>query len=195
MASGDQHSEHACRVAVKCLCGILDAVPHFNYMSDVLQVLVPKLDSADGRARAMAAAAVSTLLRRGLHGDIMLETVQLVSDLVRTKKCVCHPDAVQCLLVLGFQDIDRDDVAKGAAAFRPCFMLQEHGLVGRAQSAFVRHRRACGSSFSERDIVLASNTSKPLRACANTTSRTTTHQLSTSSHSAPQGRCVQARRR
>ena len=31
------------RVATKCLCGLLVAVPHFNYSQDLLQAVVPLL--------------------------------------------------------------------------------------------------------------------------------------------------------
>jgi hypothetical protein len=103
----------ACRVAIKCLCGILDAVPHFNFMSDVLQVLVPKLNSVDERSRGLATASLQLLLQRGTHGDVMLEAVQLIADLVRTTKCKCYPDCVVPLRALAFPDISRDDVSKG----------------------------------------------------------------------------------
>ena len=31
------------RVAARCLCGLLVAVPHFNYAQDLLQAVVPLL--------------------------------------------------------------------------------------------------------------------------------------------------------
>jgi nucleolar complex protein 3 len=102
-----------CRVAVKCLCGILAAVPHFNFMSDVLQVVVPKLNSPDERTRGLTTASLKLLLHRGTHGDVMLEAVQLIADLVRTTKCKCHPNCVRALMALEFPDISRDDVSKG----------------------------------------------------------------------------------
>lgn len=113
-----RRTQSTCRVAVRCLCGILDAVPHFNYISDVLQVIVPKLTCGDARMRTCARDAVSLLLRRGAQGEIMVEAVQLIADMVRTRKCACHPDTVRCLLVLDFKDIGRDDVQCGAP---PCF--------------------------------------------------------------------------
>ena len=33
------------RMAAKCLCGLLAAVPHFNYSQDLLQAVVPFLAS------------------------------------------------------------------------------------------------------------------------------------------------------
>jgi hypothetical protein len=109
------HPPFLFRVAVSCLCGILDAVPHFNYISDVLQVLVPKLDSSDDRIRCMTAASLKLLLRRGSHGEVMLEAVQLIADLVRKGKCKCHPDGVRVLMALEFQNISREDVSQGTS--------------------------------------------------------------------------------
>lgn len=103
-----------CRVATKCLCGLLDAVPHFNYMPDVLQVVVPKLDSPDVRTRAIAADSIRRLLSGVQHGAVQLEAVQLIADLVRAKKCVCHADVARVLLALDFPDLSREDVQQGA---------------------------------------------------------------------------------
>ena len=86
-------------------------------MSDVLQVLVPKLNSGDGKTGELAAASISLLLQRGTHGDIMVDAVQLIADMVRQRKCVCKPAAVRCLLQLQFQDLTREDVQAGACSF------------------------------------------------------------------------------
>ena len=101
------------RVAVKCLCGLLRSVPHFNCTTDIIQVLVPKMACLDPRMQADANAAVRQLLADGQEGVVMVETVQLLADLVRLRKCVCPPEAVRSLLVLDFPDIKREDMQEG----------------------------------------------------------------------------------
>ena len=48
-ASVPKNSEAPCtaaqRVASQCLCGLLTALPHFNYTSDVLQAVVANMIS------------------------------------------------------------------------------------------------------------------------------------------------------
>ena len=39
------------RIAVKCMAGLLAALPHFNYASDLLQALVPAIVHRDDRIR------------------------------------------------------------------------------------------------------------------------------------------------
>lgn len=93
------------------------SVPHFNHMHTVLQALVPAAAGGDARMRRDACAALEALLRSGRHGDVMLQAVQLVADLVRQRRCVCDPDVVRALLVLQFKDITKADVERGAL---PC---------------------------------------------------------------------------
>ncbi|KAK9813219.1 hypothetical protein WJX72_010918 [[Myrmecia] bisecta] len=100
------------RVAVKCMCGLLSALPHFNYTSDLLQALVPLTAHRDVSTRSMCCGAISELLRADREGAIALEAVQLVADLVKRRKCICPPEVVRTLLVLKFGDVSREDVAK-----------------------------------------------------------------------------------
>jgi hypothetical protein len=107
----------------------VEKAPHFNFTHDILQAVVPKTISPDALMRSDACAAIRTLLARGEHGDVMLDALQLVADLVRSKKCVCHPDAVKALLVLEFKDISREDVENGALLAVHC----QHGGFRRAR--------------------------------------------------------------
>lgn len=127
----------SCRVAVKCLRELLVSVPHFNHIQDVLQALVPAAAGGDARMRADACAALATLLRSGRHGAVMLSAVQLVADLVRQRKCVCHPDVVRALLVLQFKDLTKSDVEKGV--FLVCAAALSH-VHARALSGSCSHR-------------------------------------------------------
>jgi nucleolar complex protein 3 len=90
------------RVAVRCMSGLLTALPHFNYSSDLLRALVARMASRDAEARAAAVAAVGATARAyaagGATSRLALEAVQLVADLVRRRRCVCPPEVVACLL-------------------------------------------------------------------------------------------------
>ncbi|KAG2485768.1 hypothetical protein HYH03_015482 [Edaphochlamys debaryana] len=102
------------RVAVRCLSGLLAAHPHFNYTSDILQAVVPRMAAHDPETRSMACEAVRALLAAGAEGGddggagkAGLEAVQLVADLVRKRKCVAPPELVRALTVLRFREVKR----------------------------------------------------------------------------------------
>ncbi|GLI63195.1 hypothetical protein VaNZ11_006093 [Volvox africanus] len=101
------------RVALRCLTGLLTAHPHFNYTSDILQAVVPRMASPDPETRSLACEAVRGLLEgedcgdEGGAGRAALEAVQLVADLIRKRKCVAPPELVRTLSVLRFRDVAR----------------------------------------------------------------------------------------
>ncbi|GLC45484.1 hypothetical protein PLESTB_000319100 [Pleodorina starrii] len=101
------------RVAVRCLAGLLAAHSHFNYTSDILQAVVPRMASPDPETRSLACEAVRSLLEGGDGGDeggagrAALEAVQLIADMIRKRKCVAPPELVRTLSVLRFRDVAR----------------------------------------------------------------------------------------
>lgn len=80
------------RVAVRCMCLLLSSLPHFNFGVDLLQAIVPRMASGDEAARGMACGAVKSLLEQDVQGTVAVQAVQLVADLVKTRKCVCNPE-------------------------------------------------------------------------------------------------------
>ncbi|KAG2441809.1 hypothetical protein HXX76_003419 [Chlamydomonas incerta] len=101
------------RVAVRCLAGLLAGLPHFNYSSDILQAVVPRMASGDPETRSMACEAVGSLLTGGERGDesgsgrAALEAVQLIADLIKRRKCAVPPEVIRTLSVLRFRDVIR----------------------------------------------------------------------------------------
>ncbi len=47
---GEAPVAHA-RIAIRCLCGLLACLPHFNYVSDLLQAVVPNMANPDEQIR------------------------------------------------------------------------------------------------------------------------------------------------
>lgn len=92
------------RTAVRCMCGLLSALPHFNYTSDLLQAVVPLLVSKDLQIRDLSCSAIRDLLMSDQEGTIACEAVQLVADLVKRRKCVCPLEALRALFVLKLRD-------------------------------------------------------------------------------------------
>ncbi|KAK9865833.1 hypothetical protein WJX84_002937, partial [Apatococcus fuscideae] len=104
------------RVAAKCLCGLLVAVPHFNYSQDLLQSVVPLLAHQDEVQQRMAAGALREVLAADMDGSLSLTAVQLIADLVRRKNCTCPPHVVAILLSVNVGEVtlmDKADDGKG----------------------------------------------------------------------------------
>ena len=61
---------------------------------------MPRLDSPDAGIRRACQAAVHRLLVVDAQGALTQQASQLLADLVRVKKCRCHPGTVAVLLGL-----------------------------------------------------------------------------------------------
>lgn len=121
VTNGTGTAAHA-RVAMRCLTGLLKAAPHFNYSSDILQAVVPRMVSPDAELRGLCCGSIRELLAAadavGSSAVLKaaLDAVQLVADLVKRRKCVVAPEVVRCLAVLQFREVRRpgaDDEEEG----------------------------------------------------------------------------------
>lgn len=103
------------RVAVRCLSTLLEAVPHFNFRHEVLAAVVRNISSQDDVLRKCCCAAVKYIFtNEGKHGgEATLEAVQLIANLVKSHDCQLHPDAIEVLLSLVFdEDLGKSEKAE-----------------------------------------------------------------------------------
>ncbi|KAH7144024.1 nucleolar complex-associated protein-domain-containing protein [Dactylonectria macrodidyma] len=74
-------------IAITCVCTLVTSVPHFNFRSDLLKILVGKLSrrkiNADG---VKCLQALETLLRDDEEGRPSLETVSFLSKMLRARE-------------------------------------------------------------------------------------------------------------
>ena len=103
--AGQAPPQHG-RVAIRCLCGLLTAVPHFNYTTDILQVIIPNCAAKDEKTKSMCVETLRDLLaNEKTEGRVIKETVQLIADMVKKRKCICPEHILDPLLGLQFKDI------------------------------------------------------------------------------------------
>ena len=67
------------RVAARCMCGLLSALHHFNYSSDLLQAVVPLMVHQDEQLRKTSCEAIQEVLVHDAEGKVAVAAVQLVS--------------------------------------------------------------------------------------------------------------------
>ncbi|KAL8461920.1 hypothetical protein ACS0TY_033118 [Phlomoides rotata] len=94
------------RVAVRCLCTLLAAVPHFNFRESLLTAVMTNIISQDDVVRKLCCATVKSLFTdEGKHdGEATLEAVKMIAELVKANNCQLHPDSVEVLLSLSFDE-------------------------------------------------------------------------------------------
>ncbi|GMH07976.1 hypothetical protein Nepgr_009816 [Nepenthes gracilis] len=94
------------QVAVRCLCNLLDAVPHFNFRENILPAIVKNIGSSDDVVRKLCFTAIRSLfINEGKHGgEATVDAVRLIANHVRKHDCQLHPDSVEVFLSLSFDE-------------------------------------------------------------------------------------------
>lgn len=94
------------RVAVRCICILLEAVPHFNFRENLLGAVIRNISSEDDISRKLCCATVKSLFtNEGKHGgEVTVEAVQMIADLVKASDCQLHPDSIEVFMSLTFDD-------------------------------------------------------------------------------------------
>jgi len=93
------------QVAVKCLSGLLETHFYFNYARDILNALVPRMADRNPQIRGPAAAALAAVVQGDQEGQIAMEAVQLVADLVKKRSCRMPPDVVWAMLNISVTEV------------------------------------------------------------------------------------------
>jgi len=92
------------RTAIRCMCGLLQALPHFNYRTDLLRALVPFLAADDATMAGVVKDAVAAVLQNDARGEAALEAVQLLAELVKTRGCKAPTHTLDVLQALRFSE-------------------------------------------------------------------------------------------
>ncbi|XP_021288622.1 nucleolar complex protein 3 homolog isoform X2 [Herrania umbratica] len=103
-------------VVVRCICTLLDAVPHFNFRESLLGAVVRNIGSSDDVVRRLCCATIKSLFtNEGKHGgEATVEAVRLIADHVKAHDCQLHPDSVEVLMSLSFdEDLGKPEVQVG----------------------------------------------------------------------------------
>ncbi|PON58290.1 Nucleolar complex-associated protein [Trema orientale] len=102
------------QVAIRCICTLLDAVPHFNFRESLLGVVVRNISSPDEVVRKLCCSTIKSIFtNEGKHGgEATGEAVRLIADHVKAHNCQLHPDTIEVFLSLSFyEDLGRSEKA------------------------------------------------------------------------------------
>ncbi|KAI1393725.1 nucleolar complex-associated protein 3 [Hypoxylon trugodes] len=116
-------------VAITCACTLLTSVPHFNFRSDLIKILVGKLSSRrhpdDDFNKCLQ--ALETLFKEDEEGRPAMEAVSLLSKMMKAKEYQVHESVVNLFLHLRLEfsgkaskdSVDRLDDATGLNGKKP----------------------------------------------------------------------------
>jgi len=93
---------------LSCMCQLLVAHPHFNYAKNILHAVVPILTAVHEPARLLVREAVQDLFRADLRGEVSLEAVTLINQLVKSRKHNVRCDVVDVLKSLRIKNVNLD---------------------------------------------------------------------------------------
>lgn len=109
------------RVAIRCICTLLDAVPHFNFRENLLAAVIKNISSPDEVIRKLCCASVKLLFtNEGKHGgEATVVAVQLIAEHVKAYNCLLDPDSIEVFMSLSFdEDIGRMDLSLADKKFK-----------------------------------------------------------------------------
>ncbi|XAR56909.1 hypothetical protein NMG60_11037554 [Bertholletia excelsa] len=102
------------RVAIRCICTLLEAVLHFNFRENLLAAVIKNISSPDNVVRNICCATVKSLfINDGKHGgEATVEAVQLIAEHVKAHNCQLHPDSIEVFMSLSFdEDLGRTEMS------------------------------------------------------------------------------------
>ncbi|KAL7857542.1 hypothetical protein SRHO_G00164410 [Serrasalmus rhombeus] len=93
-------------VAIRCLCELLVALPHFNFHNNVVVVVVSLMNEPLKTVSEMCCEAVRKLLKQDKLGQASLATVRVISGLVKSRNYNIKPAVLKTLLCLRIKEVE-----------------------------------------------------------------------------------------
>ncbi|KAL6975067.1 hypothetical protein U1Q18_023862 [Sarracenia purpurea var. burkii] len=149
------------RVAIRCICTLLDAVPHFNFRESLVAAVIQNISSPDDVVRKLCCATVKSLFtNEGKHGgEATVEVVQWIAEYVKAHDCQLHPDSIEVFMSLSFdEDLGRAEMStannkvrnkktKKRKDFEDPQQLQENGKKKSRQELISKTRNEVNADF------------------------------------------------
>uniref|UniRef100_A0A0F7Z6T1 Nucleolar complex protein 3 homolog n=1 Tax=Crotalus adamanteus TaxID=8729 RepID=A0A0F7Z6T1_CROAD len=93
-------------IAVKCLCELLVALPHFNFHNNIIVLVVPLMNDASKKISELCCDAVRSLFKQDKLGVASLGVVKVISGLVKSRNYDVRPEVLMALLHLRIKEVE-----------------------------------------------------------------------------------------
>ncbi|KAL7372945.1 hypothetical protein ABVT39_024439 [Epinephelus coioides] len=114
-AVGFQSYRGLAEVAVRCLCELLLALPHFNFHNNIIVALVPLMNDPVKQVSGVCCDAFKKLFQQDKEGGASLAVVRVISGLVKSLNYNVRPEVLRTLLSLRIKEVqvkkDLEDTA------------------------------------------------------------------------------------
>ncbi|NXL57405.1 NOC3L protein, partial [Chordeiles acutipennis] len=102
-------------IAVKCLCELLVALPHFNFHNNIIVLIVPLMNDTSKKISELCCEAVKKLFKQDKLGYASLGVVKVISGLVKSRNYSVRPEVLKVFLHLRIKEVelqkDSEDIA------------------------------------------------------------------------------------
>ncbi|XP_056153207.1 nucleolar complex protein 3 homolog [Lampris incognitus] len=93
-------------VAIRCLCELLLALPHFNFHNNIIVMLVPLMNDPAKKVSEMCCEAMCNMFKQDRVGQASLGAVRVISGLVKSLNYNVKPRVLKTLMCLRIKEID-----------------------------------------------------------------------------------------
>ncbi|XP_063963894.1 nucleolar complex protein 3 homolog [Lytechinus pictus] len=112
MVLPDQAKVSLAETATKCLCSLLNALPHFNYRTNIISVVANKMTSIHEKIATTCCQCMKQLFRRDSTGDASLEAVRFISRIARNNGYQVSPEVLNTFLSLRIKEVKTGHTAE-----------------------------------------------------------------------------------
>lgn len=103
-------------VAVKSLCELLVALPHFNFHNNIIVLIVPLMNDGSKMISEMCCEAVKKLFKQDKLGQASLGVIKVISGFVKGRNYEVRPEILKTFLCLRIKEVelkkDTEDINK-----------------------------------------------------------------------------------
>ncbi|XP_054428852.1 nucleolar complex protein 3 homolog [Pteronotus mesoamericanus] len=103
-------------VAVKSLCELLVALPHFNFHNNIIVLIVPLMNDVSKSISEMCCEAVKKLFKQDKLGQASLGVIKVISGFVKGRNYDVRPEMLKTFLCLRIKEVevkkDTEDINK-----------------------------------------------------------------------------------
>ncbi|XP_076154624.1 nucleolar complex protein 3 homolog [Alosa pseudoharengus] len=93
-------------VAIRCMCELMVALPHFNFHNNIIVMVVPHMNDPVRKVNEMCSDAVKKLLRQDKLGEASLALVKVMSGIIKSRNYHVKPEMLKTLLCLRIKEVE-----------------------------------------------------------------------------------------
>ncbi|XP_071491607.1 nucleolar complex protein 3 homolog [Diadema antillarum] len=99
-------------VATRCLCTLLNALPHFNYRTNIISVVASRMTSRHEKISTECCQTMKKLFKGDSTGEASLDAVRYISRIARNHGYQISPEVLKTFLSLRIKEVKTGNTAE-----------------------------------------------------------------------------------